>query len=379
MKFGLFCSPFSIAYRDGQRAFRDVVEWDLQLARWADQYGLSEAWFGEHHTVGSEPCPAPELTIAAASQCTSRIKLGAAAHLLPYHNPVAVAHRMIWLDHVTGGRYIAGIAPGVAPTDAHYFCTKGNNDEMLLESLEIIKAVLTNFEPWEIKGKYWSASRPAFDEGQRGPHLKPLTKPHPPFAMTGMQPASPTLTIAGKNGMIPLSQQVNTTTLCKQWETYTAAAEKAGHAQDRSEWRVYRDYFVADTDEEARELVINGPVAETWREFLIPAYTKYNLLGLIGDQGMDPSDVTIEWMADNFWLVGSPATVANKVRKLDAEVGGCGSIICYTYDFSGNPDVYERSFRLLQEQVMPLLDGAGNADTHASLDARAQAEPALSN
>ena len=33
--------------------------------------------------------------IAAASQVTERLPLGAAAHLLPYHNPVALAHRMI--------------------------------------------------------------------------------------------------------------------------------------------------------------------------------------------------------------------------------------------------------------------------------------------
>ena len=60
-------------------------------------------------------------------------------------------------------------------------------------------------------------------------------------------------------------------------------------------------------------------------------------------------------MVDNFWLVGSPKTVAEKARALDEKVGGCGTIIAYTYDFSGNPAPYERSFRLLHEKVMPLL------------------------
>jgi alkanesulfonate monooxygenase SsuD/methylene tetrahydromethanopterin reductase-like flavin-dependent oxidoreductase (luciferase family) len=355
MKFGLFCSPFNTAYKDGRRTNRQVIDWDLQLARWGDQYGQSEIWFAEHHTVGMEPSPAPELLIAAASQLTSRIKLCAGAHLLAYHNPIALAHRMIMLDHMTGGRYIAGIAPGAFPTDGHYFCTGKNNNEMMLEAIEIVKAVLTNHEPWEIKGKYWSASRPPFDATIGGPHLKPLTKPHPPFAMTGMQPISPTLTLAGKNGFLPVSQQVNTDTLLKHWEVYSKSAEAAGHVADRSGWRIIRDFFVADTDEEARDLFINGPASDAWAKFLIPSYRRLNLLGLIGGDQMNPDDVTMEWMAENFWLVGSPKTVAEKVRALDEELGGVGTILAFTYDYSETPDVYQKSLRLLHEKVMPLL------------------------
>jgi alkanesulfonate monooxygenase SsuD/methylene tetrahydromethanopterin reductase-like flavin-dependent oxidoreductase (luciferase family) len=226
---------------------------------------------------------------------------------------------------------------------------------MMLEAIGIVKAVLTNYEPWEIKGKYWSASRPPFDATIGGPHLKPLTKPHPPFAMTGMQPISPTLTLAGSNGFLPISQQVNTATFLKHWEVYTKAAEAAGHVADRSGWRVIRDFFVADTDEEARDICINGPASDAWAKFLIPAYRALNLLGLIGGDQMDPADVTMEWMADNFWLVGSPKTVAEKVRALDAELGGVGTILAFTYDFSETPDVYEKSLRLMHEQVMPLV------------------------
>ena len=53
-----------------------------------------EAYFAEHYTIGREPSPAPDLMIAAAAQRTRQIKLGAAAHLVPYHNPISLAHRL---------------------------------------------------------------------------------------------------------------------------------------------------------------------------------------------------------------------------------------------------------------------------------------------
>ena len=91
---------------------QEVIDWDLQATVWADEYGLDEVFFAEHYTLGAEPSPAPDLMIAAAARITSRVKLGALGHLLPYHHPVALAHRMMYLDHLTGGRYIAGVAPG---------------------------------------------------------------------------------------------------------------------------------------------------------------------------------------------------------------------------------------------------------------------------
>lgn len=79
--------------------------------------------------------------IAAAAQRTERVRLGAAAHLVPYHQPANLAYRLMWLDHMTGGRYIAGFAPGSYPTDAAVFGTGTNNVEMMVEGLDIIEAV----------------------------------------------------------------------------------------------------------------------------------------------------------------------------------------------------------------------------------------------
>src|SRR6185436_515959 len=127
MKFSAFAVPYSLDYPDGRRSVKEVIDWDLQVAQWCDEYGWAEIFFAEHYTLGRETSPAPDLMIAAASQLTTRVKLGAAAHLLPYHNPIALAHRLLWLDHMTNGRYIAGFAPGSYPTDAQLFGTGDDN------------------------------------------------------------------------------------------------------------------------------------------------------------------------------------------------------------------------------------------------------------
>ncbi len=118
----------------------DGFEWDMQVARWAEDYGFHEAWFSEHHTVAYERWSSPELQIAAVAQITSKLRLGTAANLLPYHNPIALALRLMQLDHQTRGRLMVAFGAGAFETDAQLFGTKlpEQNHEMMYEGNELI-------------------------------------------------------------------------------------------------------------------------------------------------------------------------------------------------------------------------------------------------
>ena len=59
--------------------------------------------------------------IAPALMRTKNIRLGAGAHLLPYHHPVELAHRVAYLDHLSQGRLMLGIGAGGLQTDALMF------------------------------------------------------------------------------------------------------------------------------------------------------------------------------------------------------------------------------------------------------------------
>ena len=52
------------------------IESDLRAIELAEELGYDEFWIGEHHTGGWETIPSPEMFLAAASQRTSRIRLG---------------------------------------------------------------------------------------------------------------------------------------------------------------------------------------------------------------------------------------------------------------------------------------------------------------
>lgn len=368
MDFGLFTTPYSIKYPLGERSAAEVIEWDLTLATWADELGFAEVLFAEHYTIGYEPSPAPDLMVAAAAQRTERVRLGVAAHLVPYHQPANLAHRLLWLDHMTNGRYIAGFAPGSYPTDAAVFGTGKNNAEMMVEGLDIIEAIWTQKPPFKIEGKYWTCEMPEYTEQWQGPHLTPLTRPHPEVLMTGMQPQSPTFAEAARRGYSPMSQQLGNDTLLAHWEYYSAQSAEAGRTPDRRNWRVIRDYLVADTDAEARQLAIEGPMGKTWEAHILPAFRTtrargfskpYALGDLIIDKGMSLDELTVEWLADNFWLIGSPETVAAKVEKLNEDLGGIGCIVSLCFDHADDPAPYRRSFELMSSEVMPRVAHLG--------------------
>jgi len=55
----------------------------LQVLRWADELGFSEAWIGEHHTAPWEPHPSPDLLVAQALMQPSASASAPAASCCP--------------------------------------------------------------------------------------------------------------------------------------------------------------------------------------------------------------------------------------------------------------------------------------------------------
>ncbi|HEY7939939.1 MAG TPA: LLM class flavin-dependent oxidoreductase, partial [Acidimicrobiales bacterium] len=139
LRFGIFLAPF---HPPGQNPTL-AIHRDLALIEHLDRVGFDEAWIGEHHSAGYEIIASPEVFIAAASQRTSRIKLGTGVSSLPYHHPLMLADRMVLLDHLTRGRVMLGVGPGSLPSDAFMMGIEvAKQRDMMEESLEVILALL---------------------------------------------------------------------------------------------------------------------------------------------------------------------------------------------------------------------------------------------
>lgn len=353
MELGLFTMPSHPPERDLAQGHR----WDLQVLRWADQYGFKEAWIGEHHTSPWEPHPSPDLLVAQALMETKNIRLGPGGFLLPYHHPAELANRVAILDHISGGRLNFGVAASGLPSDWAMFNVdgmSGQNRDMTREALDIILRLWTEEGPFQHRGKYWNVDKTETMFTNLKPHLKPLQSPHPPIGVAGLSKNSDTLKLAGERGFIPMSLNLNAGYVASHWDSVEIGARKSGRTPHRGEWRMVREVFVAETDEEAWRLSVGGMMGRAEREYLLPLFGNFGFLEFFKHAPeVADSDVTVEYCAKHNWLVGSPATVAEKIEAVYEELGGFGTLLVLGFDYADQPEAWRNSMRLLAEEVMP--------------------------
>ena len=70
------------------------------------------------------------------------------------------------------------------------------------------------------------------------------------------------------------------------------------------------------------------------------------------DPQMADSDVTLEYLADNTWLVGDPDEVVRRIRALRADVGDFGTLLVIGHEWEPR-EAWTRSMRLLVERGAP--------------------------
>jgi alkanesulfonate monooxygenase SsuD/methylene tetrahydromethanopterin reductase-like flavin-dependent oxidoreductase (luciferase family) len=147
----------------------------LEQIPYAEQQGFSSVWFSEHHfrPVWSHNS-APDLTLAAVSQRTSRIRLGIGVVLAPIHHPLHVAARMATLDILSHGRVDVGLGRTGYPYQLTPFGSDlGDTRGMWQEFADVLPRIWTQDE-FEHQGSYFQIPR-------REVLPKPLQKPHPPL------------------------------------------------------------------------------------------------------------------------------------------------------------------------------------------------------
>jgi len=338
LEHGLFLAP----YHDISESPTVALRRDLELIEWVDQLGFAEAWFGEHHSTGWETISSPELMIAAAAERTKRIRLGTGVVSLPYHHPLMVVNRIIQLDHMTMGRVMFGVGPGLLTTDALMMGIDVKETRTLMtEAIEVILPLLRGEEVTH-KGRWFTLNKART-------HLRPYTQPHPEVAVASAITPSGGM-LAGKHGFGMLCVAATETSgfdvLGENWKVANQIAAEHGRTMNPQQLRLVAPMHIAESREKARADVKDGLLA--WCDYfdrIAPA----GMRGLTGKG--DPADLLVN---SGRAVIGTPADAINMIERLQAKQGDFGVMLIQATNWA-EWEMTKKSYELYARFVMPHL------------------------
>ena len=89
----------------------------LEDAAAAERLGFDSVWVTEHHGSAYGLAAAPSVIAAAIAARTERLAIGYAVNVTPLHHPTRLADDIATVDHLSGGRVIAGFGAGYSPVE----------------------------------------------------------------------------------------------------------------------------------------------------------------------------------------------------------------------------------------------------------------------
>lgn len=87
---------------------------EIDVAVRAEALGYDAVWVVEHHFEDYSLCPDNLLMLAHMAGRTSTIKLGTAAVIVPWNDPLRVAEKALMVDAISGGRLLLGLGRGLS-------------------------------------------------------------------------------------------------------------------------------------------------------------------------------------------------------------------------------------------------------------------------
>jgi alkanesulfonate monooxygenase SsuD/methylene tetrahydromethanopterin reductase-like flavin-dependent oxidoreductase (luciferase family) len=125
------------------------------LADLAEPLGFDSLWAVEHHFDNYAMIPDVVQFLTYIAGRTSRINLGTAVIVLPWHDPVRVAEQIAMLDILSHGRLLVGFGRGAAKLEYDGFRVPMDEArERFIEAAEIVVKALRN-ERFSHQGRFF--------------------------------------------------------------------------------------------------------------------------------------------------------------------------------------------------------------------------------
>jgi alkanesulfonate monooxygenase SsuD/methylene tetrahydromethanopterin reductase-like flavin-dependent oxidoreductase (luciferase family) len=243
MRFGIFGSAQAhsgdLGPETGQ-GFRDY----LDMAVEAEALGFHSSFLVEHHFTGWNQVSATLMLQTALAMRTTRLRLGTAVIVLPWHNPVLLAEQAATLDLISGGRLDLGIGKGYRHSEFHGFRISPSEAQARFdESIAVMIRAWTERARFSHAGRFWQ-----FDDIVVEP--PPAQRPHPPLWVAAGSAGSIRRAAARGFNLI-LDQYASPEQIGERIALYRSVRRANGHGYSPMQIAVARQLHVANSRAEA--------------------------------------------------------------------------------------------------------------------------------
>jgi len=237
MKFGLFGSAQANSAKLGPetgQGFRDWLDDNVE----AERLGYASTFLVEHHFTGWNQVSATLMLLTALAMRTTRLRLGTAVIVLPWHNPVLLAEQAATLDLISGGRFDFGIGKGYRHSEFHGFRIAPEEAEVRFdETVALMTRAWTTRERFSHDGRFWQFADIVVEP-------PPAQKPHPPLWVAAGSEASIRRAAARGFNLI-LDQYASAGQLGERIRIYRAERAARGLSFDPMQVAVARQLYIA--------------------------------------------------------------------------------------------------------------------------------------
>jgi alkanesulfonate monooxygenase SsuD/methylene tetrahydromethanopterin reductase-like flavin-dependent oxidoreductase (luciferase family) len=339
MKISNFIFPEA---RDSSRDAEYISD-ALEEAKLSEELGFDCVWLAEHHFDGN-CCYVDPITFAAAILASTKtINVGLAVAQLSLHHPIALAEQMSLLDNLSKGRFIVGIGKGTNYNIYEYDGYGVDPKEAIEryeEAQELMIKAWTGEDGFSHDGKYWQVNGPAL-------RPRPYTRPYPPTLQAASSDQG--AMYMGRCGVPFLMNAQSDEMTLARLELYKTAMREAGFDEEHvarcmSELWIWRNVYVGETDEEAKEIGTPNFLAMIEHR----AATRERVAA---EKGKLNKANPVYRNPDIGLVTGSSSTVAERMNKLAS--AGVGGVLVQFKLGPMEQDVANASIRRFAEEVMP--------------------------
>jgi alkanesulfonate monooxygenase SsuD/methylene tetrahydromethanopterin reductase-like flavin-dependent oxidoreductase (luciferase family) len=350
MDFGYFTLSDN-HYENNTRSSNQFIADITDEALHADELGMHSAWIGEHHFNSLGVLSCPDLVLSYIAARTRNIRLAPAVTVLPLHHPIRVAEQWATIDLLSNGRVDFAAGRGYDRREySPFHVSFEDNQGIFDEGLELVRALWEADAHLSHHGRHYG-----FDNVRITP--PPVQRPIPTYVGSFSKPS---IELAARLGcgliVAPFAAAISFGGLKQVADLYHEACAKHG----KTPQRLMCSYFTHFADTEEQENAQRARQIRYYKECVIPA--------LPGDPKTTPpsyryfidmvdrlSKVKPEDLTENSVLLGSPARIADTLKKVEA-AGFAEVILYFNVGLKPHSQVKDEMARFMDE-VAPNFEG----------------------